>query len=302
MPSWFLICQSHGFTGGMRSYWSEQLRRVSHRYRALVFAAEPNWSTTCRARRLALQLAVHWPGSSEKIMNSIARAVPEVALQAIRKLIVDEGFAPGDALPSQRDLALQLGVSRASLREALSSLSALGVISVQPGKGVFVQSSVEVSRSELAPGWPFAAQASPVDIFQLRYALEGFAAGLAAVTLSADELDTLEDNVEAMRRELKSGDFDAAARLDFEFHRRILQASGNQAMLSILTASADIFLESQKLPFIRAERAMETWQEHRKILRALARRASAGAQKAMQEHVRNAALRTGISFVAPAAP
>ena len=233
-------------------------------------------------------------------MNSIARAVPEVALQAIRKLIADEGFGPGDALPSQRDLALRLGVSRASLREALSSLSALGMISVQPGKGVFVQSPVEMVRSEAAPGWPFAAQASPEDIFQLRYALEGFAAGLAALTLSTDELDILEDNVEAMRRELKVGNFDAAARLDFDFHRRILVAGGNQAMLSILTASADLFLESQKLPFIRAERAMETWQEHRKILRALARRASGAAQKAMQEHVRNAALRTGIVFIAPA--
>ncbi|MDC6668735.1 GntR family transcriptional regulator, partial [Leclercia adecarboxylata] len=55
-------------------------------------------------------------------MNSIAQAVPEAALQAIRKLIKEQGFGPGDALPSQRDLALQLGVSRASLREALSSL------------------------------------------------------------------------------------------------------------------------------------------------------------------------------------
>ncbi|MBC3373362.1 FadR family transcriptional regulator [Pseudomonas sp. SWRI92] len=234
-------------------------------------------------------------------MNSISRAVPEVALQAIRKLIADQGFGPGDSLPSQRDLALQLGVSRASLREALSSLSALGMISVQPGKGVFVQSPATVLVSNSAPGWPFASQVSPVDIFQLRYALEGFAAGLAAVTLSADDLDTLDDNLQAMRRELKAGDFDAAARLDFDFHRQILLASGNQAMLSILTASAEIFLESQKLPFIRAERAMETWQEHRKILRALARRASGAAQKAMQEHVRNAALRTGISFVAPAA-
>ncbi|MBV4549635.1 FCD domain-containing protein [Pseudomonas sp. SWRI102] len=234
-------------------------------------------------------------------MNSISRAVPEVALQAIRKLIADQGFGPGDSLPSQRDLALQLGVSRASLREALSSLSALGMISVQPGKGVFVQSPATVLVSDSAPGWPFASQVSPVDIFQLRYALEGFAAGLAAVTLSADDLDTLDDNLQAMRRELKAGDFDAAARLDFDFHRQILLASGNQAMLSILTASAEIFLESQKLPFIRAERAMETWQEHRKILRALARRASGAAQKAMQEHVRNAALRTGISFVAPAA-
>ena len=121
-------------------------------------------------------------------------------------------------------------MSRASLREALSSLSALGVVSVQPGKGVFVQAADE------APGfaWPFAAQATPLDIFQLRYALEGFAAGLAAVTLSTAELDSLEDNVEAMRKVLKAGDFEAAARLDFEFHQRILLASGNQAMVSIL--------------------------------------------------------------------
>ncbi|WP_395610047.1 FadR/GntR family transcriptional regulator [Pseudomonas sp. B22129] len=231
-------------------------------------------------------------------MNSIAQAVPEAALQAIRKLIKEQGFCAGDALPSQRDLAVQLGVSRASLREALSSLSALGVVSVQPGKGVFVQAVEE------SPGfaWPFAAQATPLDIFQLRYALEGFAAGLAAVTLTIDELDSLEDNVEAMRKVLKAGDFEAAARLDFEFHQRILLASGNQAMVSILSASAEVFLESQKLPFIRPERAMETWQEHRKILRALARRASAPAQKTMQEHVRNAALRTGIAFVTPVTP
>lgn len=136
----------------------------------------------------------------------------------------------------------------------------------------------------------------------MRYALEGFAAGLAAVTLTLDELDSLQDNVEAMRKVLKAGDFEAAARLDFEFHQRILLASGNQAMVSILSASAEVFLESQKLPFIRPERAMETWQEHRKILRALARRASAAAQKTMQEHVRNAALRTGIAFVTPVTP
>ncbi|MBB4813471.1 MULTISPECIES: FadR/GntR family transcriptional regulator [Pseudomonas] len=232
-------------------------------------------------------------------MNSIAQAVPEAALQAIRKLIKEQGFGPGDALPSQRELAVQLGVSRASLREALSSLSALGVVSVQPGKGVFVQTAQEPPAGF---AWPFAAQATPLEIFQLRYALEGFAAGLAAVTLTIEALDSLEDNVEAMRHVLKAGDFEAAARLDFEFHQRILLASGNRAMVSILSASAEVFLESQKLPFIRPERAMETWQEHRKILRALAQRNSAAAQKTMQQHVRNAALRTGIAFLTPATP
>lgn len=234
------------------------------------------------------------------MMNSINRAVPEVALLGIRSLIAEHGYGPGDVLPSQRDLALQLGVSRASLREALSSLVALGVISVQPGKGVFVRAALEPAALTVqAAPWPFTGQATPVEIFQLRYALEGFAAGLAAVSLPAQELDALEDNVRAMREELRNADFEAAAQLDFDFHRRILVASGNSAMAGILIASADIFLESQKLPFIRSERAMETWHEHRRILRALARHSSAVAQKSMQEHVRSAALRTGISFATP---
>lgn len=228
------------------------------------------------------------------MLASPARPVPEIALQAIRKLIEDDGYQPGDALPSQRDLAERLGVSRASLREALSSLSALGLVSVQPGKGVFVQSPASALSGGFA--WPYAEQVSAADTFQLRYALEGFAAGQAALALTADDLDELQTNVEAMAVELRAGRFEAASRLDFAFHQKLLQASGNRAMLQVITASQDIFLESQKLPFIRPERAMETWQEHRKILRALARRSQAGAQRAMQEHIRNAAARTGVVF------
>lgn len=230
------------------------------------------------------------------MLPTTPRAVPAYALHAIRKLIDDGGYRAGDALPSQRELAERLGVSRASLREALSSLSALGVISVQPGKGVFVQG--QEARRDVSGGftWPFAERISAADTFQLRFALEGFAAGLAALALTADDLDALEDNVEAMRLELRGGDFEKAAQLDFAFHRQILQAGGNQAILGIVTASEDIFLESQKLPFIRPERAMETWQEHRRILRGLARHAAGTARKAMEEHIRAAALRTGIAF------
>lgn len=230
------------------------------------------------------------------MLDTLPRAIPEIALQAIRKLIEAGDYQPGDALPSQRDLAEQLGISRASLREALSSLSALGLVSVQPGKGVFVQAPSAPPAATFS--WPYAEQVSAVDTFQLRYALEGFAAGLAALYLTGADIDALEANVEAMRQELRAGRFDAAARLDYAFHRRLLEASGNLAMLQVITASQDIFLESQKLPFIRPERAMETWQEHRKILRQLARGNQAGAQRAMQEHIRNAAARTGVVFAA----
>ena len=111
---------------------------------------------------------------------SAPRAVPEYALQAIRQLIADEDYRPGDALPSQRDLAERLGVSRTSLREALSSLSALGMISVQPGKGVFVQATSAQAAAPTGFAWPFAEQVSAADTFQLRFALEGFACGLGS--------------------------------------------------------------------------------------------------------------------------
>ncbi len=107
------------------------------------------------------------------------RAVPQYAVDAIRRLIETEGYAPGAALPAQRELAERLGVSRASLREALSTLSALGLVSVQPGRGVYVQEATGAPDGH----WPFAGEVAAAHVFQLRFALEGFAAGLAAVTL-----------------------------------------------------------------------------------------------------------------------
>ncbi len=61
--------------------------------------------------------------------------------------------------------------------------------------------------------------------------------------------------------------------------------------------SKTFLLENRKLPFIRPQRAMEAWQEHRKILKALCRQAAGPAQKAMQQHICAAASRTGIAFV-----
>jgi GntR family transcriptional regulator, transcriptional repressor for pyruvate dehydrogenase complex len=234
------------------------------------------------------------------MLSTTPRAVPEYALRAIRQLIDEGGYKNGDALPAQRELAEHLGVSRTSLREALSYLSALGVVSIQPGRGVFVRAAGETEIGRVpAVDWPYAEQASAEDIFQLRYVLEGFSAGLAAQRLTSSHLNALSANLAEMRETLRARNFEEAGRLDFEFHHQIVGACENQAMVRIVTSHRDIFLESQKLPFAHPERAMETWREHRKILRALERHASASAQRAMQEHIRNAALRTGTVITLP---
>ncbi|PWV65595.1 FadR/GntR family transcriptional regulator [Plasticicumulans acidivorans] len=230
-----------------------------------------------------------------------SRAVSEFAAEAIRELIHSGAYAPGALLPSQRELAEQLGVSRTSLREALSALASRGEIRVHAGKGVFVAeppAAVETGTSEI--GWSFAEQASPAEIFQLRYGIEGFVAGLAVARTTPEVLDALADNVEALRRELRAEAFDAANRLDFDFHQQLIELSGNRAIAELIGRSAGMFLESQKLPFLRRERVMETHAEHLRILRALQRQSATSAMRAMQEHIRRAAARIGVQFATPA--
>ena len=92
-----------------------------------------------------------------------------------------------------------------------------------------------------------------------------------------------------------------AARLDFDFHMRIVSIAGNAAIESILRSSSDIMKESQRMPFFRRELVLSTYHEHRTILDALKTRDSAAAGKAIETHITNAAQRAGVYFPVPKA-
>lgn len=230
--------------------------------------------------------------------NNAINRVTDQAISAIREMIYSQGLGPGDQLPAQRELAQRLGVSRASLREALTRLSAIGVLDVKIGKGAFVREPNALEETGNLV-WPFVETVSPQELFQFRFAMEGFSAGVAAVTLSAESLDLLQDNLKAMKRAIRAQDFAEASQLDFAFHETLILQCQNRMMSQVLSQGADIFLESQKLPFIRPERAMETWHEHQRIFAALEKHNSKAAQRAMQSHIRRAAQRTGITFAVP---
>ncbi|MEX3825313.1 FadR/GntR family transcriptional regulator, partial [Paraburkholderia sp. BR14262] len=153
-------------------------------------------------------------------------------------------------LPAQRQLSEELAISRASLREALSTLEALGMLSIRAGKGVYVTSA----QATNAHPWRFADQSSLPDTYQMRYALEGFAARMAALAIGDADVAWLEANTEALHSALACDELDEAAQLDFEFHMRIVNLAGNAAIESILRSSADIMKESQRMPFYRRER------------------------------------------------
>ena len=217
--------------------------------------------------------------------------VPRGAVERLQTLIRDERLRPGDGLPSQRDLATTLAISRASLREALSALETMGLVSVQPGRGVYV-----AEPAAAAPAWRFADRCTPRDVYETRYGLEGFAAGLAAERLDPADLAALGDSVAALEAACAAGDIGAMAAADCVFHDVIIAACGNPMLAAMYRSAREMMVESQKLPMFSRSKLQETAAEHRAILGALTTRDAAAARRLMQRHIRSAARRLGIAL------
>lgn len=229
------------------------------------------------------------------IMKNVPHTVTDAAISTIRDRIEAGVYPVGSLLPAQRQLSEELEISRASLREALSTLEALGMLRIRAGKGVYVESA----QATAAHAWRFAEQSSPPDTYQMRYALEGFAARMAAHVVTDDDIAWFENNLADLHVALTESALDEASRLDFDFHMRIIHLAGNAAIESVLRSSADIMKESQRMPFYRRELLLSTWHEHRAIVDALIARDAAAAGSAIEAHIANAAQRAGIFFPTP---
>jgi GntR family transcriptional regulator, transcriptional repressor for pyruvate dehydrogenase complex len=231
----------------------------------------------------------------DDIMNNVPHTVTDAAIATIRDRIEAGVYPVGSLLPAQRQLSGELEISRASLREALSTLEALGMLRIRAGKGVYVESA----QASAGHAWRFAGQSSLPDTYQMRYALEGFAARMAARVVTDGDIAWFEDNIAALQAALAGNALDDASQLDFDFHMRIVSLAGNAAIESILRGSAEIMKESQRMPFYRRDLVLTTYHEHRAILDALIARDPAAAGLAIEAHISNAAQRAGVHFPTP---
>jgi len=181
--------------------------------------------------------------------------------------ILDGVYAPGDRLV-EIQLAGELGVSQAPVREALRELETLRFVFSEPFKGTRVRG---VSREEV------------VEIYPVRAALEGLAARLAAVGLRG-EVDPLRDLFEAMVRAAEAGDLREQVALDVAFHRRIVEAAGNRTLLETW---ASLRIEARTLiTFLKADiDLLELAETHRPVLEALADRDPDRAETSLRRHV-----------------
>ncbi|WP_310463109.1 FadR/GntR family transcriptional regulator [Sphaerotilus sp.] len=198
----------------------------------------------------------------------------------LRQHIQRGEFPVGSKLPTERDLAQKLGVSRPSVREALIALEVEGLIEVRMSAGIFVMARESVRRVETSAH-------GPLETIRARQVLESELAAAAAQAASPGLVDGLAAALRQMREDIDRGVMPIAG--DREFHLGIAQASDNSVLLSVVT---QLFDERYGALFKRFGTHFErerTWraavQEHQAVLDAIAARDPAAARVAMQTHL-----------------
>lgn len=162
------------------------------------------------------------------------RAFEEVTAQ-IRRRVIHGQLKAGDRLPSERELALKLGVSRNTVREALRGLEMAGVLRLAKGPG---------GASVVAPDGNLVATAlqdmyqlgslTPSQLTEARLLITGDVVRLCCGRQTEDDLRELEANVEAARRASEAGDEQERSRINLEFHRVLARQTRNPIFVAIM--------------------------------------------------------------------
>ena len=216
---------------------------------------------------------------------SISRRYPEVAAE-LRQMLKNGNFAVGDKMPAERNLAEQLDVSRALLREALIMLEIQGLVEVRQGSGVYIIRLPDGST----PKNDDDGDIGPFELMQARQVLESSIAEAAALTVTKSDIEDLQRILNIQAQEVREGSTDYGS--DEQFHLRVAEATQN----SVLAESVrHLWLQRRRSSMweqLHRHIANTTyWQrwldDHRAVLNALKRKDPVAAKHAMWQHLEN---------------
>jgi GntR family transcriptional regulator, transcriptional repressor for pyruvate dehydrogenase complex len=223
-----------------------------------------------------------------KIKPVSRSSLSDEIVQQIIDLISSNALKPGERLPPERDLCKQFGVGRTSLREALRSLSVMGILDVRLGEGTFVS---EGSKKYLERTLQWGLLLDPKiieDLVEARIFLESQTAYLAAQRATAENLDEVEQTIQGMQANLDVSD--RFLEYDLQFHSAVAKATQN-SIFSYLLSTTRVHLQewikrSLAVPRKDKEYTPEAaLREHKKVFRALCKHRPEEARAAMAEHI-----------------
>ncbi|WP_404364960.1 FCD domain-containing protein [Marinobacter sp.] len=206
----------------------------------------------------------------------------------IERLILDGGMSPGEKIPSERQLASRLGVSRSIIREALHELHGRGVIETHHGRGSFVSHIVPEPASDSPLMRLFSGHPRTLyDLLEVREQMEGQAAWLAAQRATPRDLHRITKAFNAM----EAADPLTNADLDHAFHLAIVEASHNPVLVHVLDSLKSLMLLSVKASVAnlspRESFKKQLDRHHHKIYQSVMKGQANAARTAAQAHVRH---------------
>jgi GntR family transcriptional repressor for pyruvate dehydrogenase complex len=212
-----------------------------------------------------------------------SKVYEEVAKQ-IERLILKK-LHPGDKLPSERELADMLNVSRSSIRDAIRSLELVGLVEPRQGAGTVVK---EISTSSLAS--PLSAvlrhkREAVSELLDFRKMLEPPLAARAAKHASAEEIAEMDEILNRQEEKVRTGD--VAIEEDSEFHYSVAMASENSVILKVLDVLMDLLRETRERSLQVEGRPQKSLAGHRRIVAAIKAHDSEAAEKAMRRHIQD---------------
>jgi GntR family transcriptional regulator, transcriptional repressor for pyruvate dehydrogenase complex len=221
------------------------------------------------------------PVHSEKLSSAVVRQIEQLILRGVLR--------PGDRLPSERELAERMGVSRPSLRDAIADLHDRGLLDSRPGSGIFVAEVLGSAFSDALIKLFSQHEESVFDYLAFRRDMEGLAAERAAKLGSDTDLKviaTIFAKMEAAHGKRASAD---EAELDAAFHMAIIEASHNVIMLHMMRSMYDLLKQgvfyNRQMMFRNKTTRTVLLDQHRAINIALQARDPAAARAAISAHL-----------------
>jgi GntR family transcriptional repressor for pyruvate dehydrogenase complex len=219
--------------------------------------------------------------------KSICDGIIDSIIQKIR----DHELKPGDKLPNEVDMAEEYGVSRISLREALKSLAARGLIVTKHGEGSFINDYDPEMVAETICSVSLLNDAPILEMLQLRKIMETEAAKLCAVNASDKELATIEKYKKGREKYCNSPKTPEYIKKKYEmdklFHLSIAKGSHNEIFIKFIETIHTTIDIHQKLSAVNSKSIQDSTYYHNEIFNAIKAHDAEKAGQMMYAHLAN---------------
>lgn len=214
------------------------------------------------------------------------RKIYEEIVEQLKDLITSEELKPGDKLPSEREMAESLGVSRASVREALTALEAIGILDIRSGEGTYVKKTSSSETFEPL-ALVLAVERNPgAQLMEVRRVLESESAALAAMRATPEDLTKIGESLDKMK---SAATIPLAVEYDLKFHFAIAEATKNTILLRMMNTVADLmhhtFRNDRETLYAKPLHKEEIIKQHEAIFQAIRDHRPDEAKQRMLEHI-----------------